>query len=169
MQDKSHQYYFISYLLNGEFPSTLSNSGEQNHSLVHVPILSRQPARNLACTIPCLPLMPLLSLNILDFGYAFPSLPHSSSMKNVNKYTQTYTCINSEIQMISIIQFSYFKQSLFPVCQCSSLFTLILKFCSRKFVAIVMFSNFFSHTGCYNNLEACRTYITLKTFCNINA
>ena len=89
MQSKAHQYYFICYLLNGDFPSTLSNSVVQNHSLVHVPILSRQPARNLACTIPCLPLMPLLSLNILDFGYAFPSLPHSSSMKNVNRYRQT--------------------------------------------------------------------------------
>ena len=90
---KARQYYFICHLLNGEFPSTLSNSGEQNHSLVHVPILSRQPTRNLACTIPCLPLMPLLSLNILDFGYAFPSLPHSSGMKNVKKYTRTYTCM----------------------------------------------------------------------------
>ena len=89
----ANKYYCISYLLSGEFPSTLSNSGEQNHSLVHVPILSRQPARNLACTIPCLPSMPLLSLNILDFGYAFPSLPHSSSMKNVNECTQTYIYI----------------------------------------------------------------------------
>ena len=81
------------YLSNGEFPSTLSNSGEQNHSLVHVPILGRQPARNLACTIPCLPLVPLLSLNILDFAYAFPSSPHSIGMKNINRYTQTYRCM----------------------------------------------------------------------------
>ena len=93
MESTGNKYYFICYLLIGEFPSTLSNSGEQNHSLIHVPILGRRPARNLACTIPCLPLMPLLSLNILDFGYAFPSLPHSSGMKNVNKYTQTYIYI----------------------------------------------------------------------------